>query len=220
MINQKKQSRRDALKIGVAAITVAGATTLSSSASAQTKTPFKVKSTFIPIADSKYLSLNLTNAVGTDNDYFANTNPTSSVFSVGAASNTNRGSEGMIAYCFAEVKGFSKFGSYTGNGNADGTFVYTGFKPAFILVKNTTTAGNSWAMFDNKRLGYNVSNLALFPSDSSAETSGTSYIDILSNGFKMRSTNDFNNKSGDTYIYAAFAENPFCSSKGIPTTAR
>jgi hypothetical protein len=172
------------------------------------------------IGNTGAVFLNNTNATSTGSGYNNNTSPTSTVFSNGNDTMVNSNGATYIAYCFAEVKGFSKFGSYTGNASADGTFVYTGFKPAFIIVKNTTTAGNSWAMFDNKRLGYNVSNLALFPSDSSSETSGTSYIDILSNGFKMRSINDFNNKSGDTYIYMCFAENPFVSSKGIPTTAR
>ena len=174
----------------------------------------------VNIGASKYLALNETIEAQTATGVSNSTDPTSSVFSIGTADRVNTNGNTYIAYCFAEIKGFSKFGSYTGNGSADGSFVYTGFTPAFIIVKNTTTAGNSWAMFDNKRLGYNVSNLALFPSDSSSETSGTSYIDILSNGFKMRSTNDFNNKSGDTYIYMCFASNPFVSSKGICTTAR
>ena len=124
-----------------------------------------------------------------------------------------------IAYCFAEIKGFSKFGSYTGNGNADGTFVYTGFKPAFIMTKSSSNAAY-WVMEDSKRNTSNVVNLELFPNDSTAETNASRPVDFLSNGFKIRHTDTTQNGSGYTYIYMAFAENPFVSSKGIPTTAR
>ena len=124
----------------------------------------------------------------------------------------------MIAYCFSEKKGFSKFGSYTGNGNADGTFVYTGFKPAFILGKNTNAA-NGWYMFDNKRDVSNVVDTYLVASDSAAEATYTA-LDFLSNGFKVRATSGDWNGSGNEIIYMAFAEAPFVSSGGIPTTAR
>jgi hypothetical protein len=139
------------------------------------------------------------------------------VFSVINHSAVN-GSGDYIAYCFADVQGFSKFGSYTGNGSTDGTFVYTGFKPSFFLIKNTTTAGNGWHIFDNKRIGFNTSNYQLSPNSSGAEDTTTGYTDILSNGFKMRSANDFNNKNGDTYIYMAFAEEPLVGDN--PATAR
>ena len=173
------------------------------------------------IGNGAFLRLNTTNASQSATNIWNSTSPTSSVFSLGTAGGSNgSGTNNMIAYCFAEVKGYSKFGSYVGNGNANGTFTYTGFRPSFFLIKNTTTAGNGWHIFDNKRIGFNTSNYQLSPSDSGAEDTTTGYTDILSNGFKMRSTNDFNNKNGDTYIYMAFAENPFVSSKGIPTTAR
>ena len=120
-----------------------------------------------------------------------------------------------IAYCFAPIQGFSKFGSYVGNGNIDGPFVYTGFRPAFILIKDTVAAQN-WLLWDDKRLGYNPENNPLLPNQNSAEETNNE-IDILSNGFKMRSAtyNAANNQ-----IYAAFAEFPFVSSNDIPGVAR
>jgi hypothetical protein len=169
---------------------------------------------------NKNLSLNSNSAVGTDTDFFANTNPTSTVFSVGAASNTNRGSEGMIAYCFRSIKGYSKFGNYTGNGNADGTFIYTGFKPAFVFIKRTDST-NSWHMIDNKRNTFNTVNKVLSSDTSDTEaTTSANPIDFLSNGFKCRGTGTQTNNSSGTYIYMAFAESPFVTSTGIPTTAR
>jgi hypothetical protein len=125
-----------------------------------------------------------------------------------------------IAYCFADVKGFSKFGSYTGNGSANGTFVYTGFKPAFLLIKRTDTL-SQWRVWDNKRNTFNVADTVLLPNDSGADTTNSSqYVDLLSNGFKWRATYVDTNASGGTFIYMAFAESPFVSSKGIPCTAR
>ena len=125
-----------------------------------------------------------------------------------------------IAYCFAEKKGFSKFGSYTGNGSADGTFVYTGFKPAFLIVKESSSAGNNWQIGDNKRNGYNVIAPRLETSTSDSEYTNLSWVDFVSNGFKIRSSDGAFNTSGNTYIYMAFAENPFVTSTSIPTTAR
>jgi hypothetical protein len=113
-----------------------------------------------------------------------------------------------VAYCFAEVEGFSKFGSYTGNGSADGTFVYTGFKPEFFLLKNSTSAGNSWHILDTVRGTFNVYGPSLANHTNAAEVTYT-IGDVLSNGFKLRDTNQAWNGSGDVYIYMAFAENPF-----------
>jgi hypothetical protein len=124
----------------------------------------------------------------------------------------------MIAYCFADVKGFSKFGSYTGNGSADGTFVYTGFKPAFVMLKRTNDTAH-WQMQDSKRIGFNPENERLYASDSAAEQT-INFIDLLSNGFKCITTDAGANGSGDNFIYMAFAENPFVTSTSIPTTAR
>jgi len=128
-----------------------------------------------------------------------------------------------IAYCFHSVKGFSKFGSYTGNGSADGTFVYTGFKPAFLIVKRYNDAGYDWLMYDNKRqVQFNVVDDFLKPNLSDAETTGNANqsLDFLSNGVKFRGSGASSNGSGASYIYMAFAENPFVSSKGLPCTAR
>mgnify|MGYP001189734420 CR=1 FL=1 len=114
-----------------------------------------------------------------------------------------------IAYCFANVEGYSKVGTYVGNGNADGTFVYTGFRPAWILTKNTADA-EWWTLIDNKRLGYNETNSILSPNDVAAEyAAGAGGFDIVSNGFKVRGTSGNFNGSGDTHIYIAFADQPF-----------
>jgi len=147
--------------------------------------------------------------------------PTSSVFYLlgGGATAVNVTGGTYIAYCFAEKKGFSKFGSYVGNGSTDGNFVYTGFKPAWVMVKNTSLAGESWVMLDNKRDPKNPTNLALFANLSNAE-GGTYPFDFVSNGFKIRDSSASYNRSGDTFIYMAFAENPLVGTNNIPTTAR
>ena len=165
----------------------------------------------------KYLTLSTTDAVETATNVFNDTAPTSSLFSIGTALGVNTSSSNYIAYCFAEKKGFSKFGSYTGNGSADGTFVYTGFSPAFVMVKRTNTTSD-WAIWDTARSTYNVVGNYLLPNTSGAE-GNVSYIDVLSNGFKIRSSSVFNTAS-DSIIYMAFAENPFVTSTSIPTTAR
>ena len=177
---------------------------------------------------SYYIYLNSTDAMaGAYANFWNNTAPNSSVITLGSGdTSTNGNGDTYIAYCFAEKKGYSKFGSYTGNGNADGTFVYTGFKPSFILRKRTDTT-SAWLIQDNKRDGINraVTNSlptdqnVLRANDSSAEEFNNE-LDILSNGFKLRATDAFGNASGGTYIYMAFAENPFVTSTGVPATAR
>ena len=152
------------------------------------------------------------------------TTPTSSVFSVGTHTGSNLDGGTFVIYLFGDKQGVSKMGSYTGNGNADGTFVYTGFKPAFVIRK-VTSASSDWIMQDNKRSESGGSNMIrnyLFPNSSQAEVSSQDYfnIDFLSNGFKMRSTDGGANGSGSSYIYMAFAENPFVTSTGVPATAR
>jgi len=169
------------------------------------------------VGNNKALFLNATNAPDTDSAYFNDTSPTSSVFSV-KSGQTNNNYDNQIAYCFAEKQGYSKFRSYAGNGNANGTFIYTGFKPAFVMIKRTDTT-NNWYIHDNKRLGYNVSNSYVKANASSVE-SATTDIDILSNGFKCRSTGNGHNNSSGTYIYAAFAEAPLVGSNNVPCTAR
>ena len=167
------------------------------------------------LGNNKFINLNLSSAETTSSNQWNSTSPTSSVFTVGSDFNNAN----YIAYCFAEKKGFSKIGSYTGNGNADGTFVYTGFKPAFVLVKLSSGA-QGWGLFDNKRIGYNPRNNLLIPSDTGAEYTSGFDVDILSNGFKVRTTDALYNGSGSTYIYMAFAEQPLVGTNNIPATAR
>jgi len=156
--------------------------------------------------------------------HFSRNAPSSTVITLGDggdgdfSTDTNR-AETHVAYCFTSIKGYSKFGSYTGNGNADGTFVYTGFKPAWLMWKRTDS-GTDWRIFDNKRDDDNVVKGRLFPNISDAENTSQDTLDFLSNGFKLRSTNSGGNASGGTYLYMAFAEHPFVSSKGVPVTAR
>jgi len=168
---------------------------------------------------TKTVYLNLTNASNTDTSYFNDTAPTSSVFTLGDNVMSNSDTKNYIAYCFAEKQGFSKFGSYTGNGNADGAFVYTGFRPAFVMVKESSTT-NSWRILDNKRSPINVANLALKADMSSAEFTADHETDFLSNGFKARTSDSNINRSSGTYIYMAFAEAPFVNSNGVPNNAR
>lgn len=164
--------------------------------------------------------LNLSNAFSVDANFWNSTSATSSVFTVGAGGDVNASGATFIAYCFTDIKGYSKFGSYTGNGSTDGTFVYTGFRPAYIMVKNTGNGGvNSWNIFDNARSTYNVLNARLYANSSASEGTGN-MCDFLSNGIKFRNTDTDYNGSANTYIYMAFAENPFVTSGGIPVTAR
>lgn len=154
------------------------------------------------------LRFNNTDAVRTDSTFFLNTEPTSSVFTIGGTRFAS--GRDYVAYCFSGVEGFSKFGSYVGNGSTDGPFVYTGFRPAFVLFKKTNITTASWAIRDNTRYTYNPTRNTLYPDKSDAEYTGTAHdIDFLSNGFKPRTTDGLFNSSGATYIYMAFAENPF-----------
>jgi hypothetical protein len=174
------------------------------------------------IGNNKKLNLNST-AAEASSGYMNNTSPTSSVFTVVDDADIGGSGRTYIAYCFAPVKGFSAMGSYTGNGNADGAFIYTGFKPAFVLAKRTN-AVESWVMFDNKRDPHNVVGHILHPNNNTVEsdqTGGTLYVmDFLSNGFKLKGTDTLVNGSGSTYIYMAFAEAPLVSSNGVPAVAR
>jgi len=156
------------------------------------------------------LFLNLTNAVSSaSNAYWNSTAPSSTVFSVNTATTTNAANT-MVAYCFSAVAGYSAFGSFTGNGSTDGPFVYLGFKPRWVMWKNSSTAGTDWTIIDSSRNTYNVANSGLQPNGTYAEASNSNYqIDFLSNGFKLRTTNAEANQSGISIIYAAFAENPF-----------
>ena len=169
----------------------------------------------------KFLYLDVTDAVGDDTGHFNDTEPTTSVFSVGGANGTNYSGEALIAYCFANVQGYSKIGSYVGNASTNGTYVYTGFKPAWLMVKKSAGTG-SWFIKDNKRDPGNPAEETL-ASDSPSSAAGWGAgddIDLLSNGFKFKDDTANINTSGDTYIYMAFAENPFVTSTGVPATAR
>ena len=171
---------------------------------------------------TKQLILQETDAEASFTATWNDTEPTSSVFSVGTSNGTNRSGGGLIAYIFSERKGYSKFGSYTGNGNADGPMIVTGMKPAWVMAKRTDSA-NGWMMFDNKRSSLTVPgnpHNELFNANTNDAEGTTNYIDILSNGWKIRSTDGALNGSGGSYIYICFAESPFVTSTGVPATAR
>ena len=174
---------------------------------------------------NQFMILNSTarDATGTQ---FNSTVPTSSVFSIGSNNNMNQNNNSFVAYSFTNIKGFSKFGGYTGNGSADGTFIYTGFSPAFVMIKNVSQAAN-WNIKDNRRnnastsFNINPRNATLLPNDNAADQDANA-LDFLSNGFKNRSTGGDVNGTED-YLYMAFAENPFVATSGtsaLPVTAR
>ena len=173
------------------------------------------KNTAAPETDS--LILNETNATADQNTHWNDTAPTSSVFTVGSGSVTNRNNSTYVYYLFSEKQGFSKFGSYTGNANADGTFVYTGFKPAWVMVKKSSGA-NNWVIQDTKRNPRNMMTEFLMANVTDAEGTGLNF-DFLSNGFKLRSNSGGTN-SAATYVYLAFAGEPLVTSEGVPATAR
>ena len=170
--------------------------------------------------ETDYLQLNDDGATIDNDNKWNDTAPTSSVFTVNTSSDTNKSGDAMIAYCFANIKGYSKLGSYEGNGNADGTFVYLGFRPAWLMVK-PIDASDNWVNFDNKRLGFNssVSPYSLHANKNFAETTDTGQLDFLSNGFKIRNSGNTVNRTS-TFIYMAFAESPLVNSNGIPNNAR
>ena len=169
------------------------------------------------IGNAHDIYLNGANAKASDTSWNSTT-PTSSVFTVNGA-NVNVSGAPYIAYVFANVTGYSKFGSYTGNGNADGAFIYTGFKPAFVMVKNSSATSTNWTICDSKRDGFNDNNHRLFPNIGDAESAASPW-EMYSNGFKMTTTGSYVNSSGDNFIYMAFAEAPLVGSNNIPCTAR
>ena len=170
------------------------------------------------VGNTKYLKLNGTNAATTSAASWNDTSPTSTLFSIGDSTSTNGSGNSLIAYCFADKSGYSQFGKYLGNSQADGTFQYTGFRPAFVMLKKTD-ATSDWYLFDNKRQGYNTQNEGLRPNSSAGELTDD-YMDLVSNGFKLISTNTELNNGGSPYIYMAFAEFPFVSSNDVPGVAR
>ena len=178
--------------------------------------------------ETEIIYLNLSNATSDDNGFWNDTAPTSSVFTVGGDNGINGNSDAMIAYCWAPKQGYSKFGKYVGNGNANGTFVYTGFRPAFVLIKRTTGT-TEWQLIDNKRSdqggGFgNVIDEVIAPSTDDASydegTAGSWFADFYATGFKLRGAWAAGNVDGQTYIYCAFAESPTVNSNGVPTNAR
>jgi len=155
-----------------------------------------------------HLDTNVVWSTTSASTYF-NTAPTSTVFGIGTAGNVNTNTNNYQAYCWSEVEGFSKFGSYEGNGDNDGSFVHTGFAPRYLLTK-ASSHGSSWQLWDTERQPYNVNANTLAPDDSAAETGTAGYsVDMLSNGFKFRMYGSSSNQSGYTYIFAAFAAAPF-----------
>ena len=177
------------------------------------------KNTQYPWTDNLYLN----NADGTtDSDtVWDDQAPNSTEIKIGTNSGVNSDNVEYIMYAFAEKKGFSKFGSYVANGSTDGPFIYTGFKPAWVLAKRSNGGSENWNINDNKRSPFNVTKIKLSPNTNGAEAEDTGYsIDFLSNGFKIRNDGGDHNSTGDTYVYVAFAEHPFVSSEGVPVTAR
>ena len=172
------------------------------------------------IGAGKYLTLNTNSSDSTSSGAWNDTAPSSTVVTLGSFDNSND-NDSMVAYCFAEKQGYSKFGSYKGNGNSNGPFVYTGFKPAWLITKKSS-ASDHWKIYDTKRDTFNDgSATGLKANESENESdSGTRGIDLLSNGFKLRETDGDTNGVGQDFIYMAFAEHPFVSSEGVPVTAR
>ena len=177
------------------------------------------------VGNTKYLALNDADAAATYSGYWNDTSPTTSVFSVGSDGDVSGGNgEEVISYCFAPIKGYSKFGAYTGNNNADGPFIYTGFKPAWVIIKAVADTGGAknWRIADTKRSsssGNNTIDKQLMSNNTDAEDSGND-VDLLSNGFKVRSTAAQWNANGIDIVYAAFAENPFVATNNVVATAR
>ena len=168
-----------------------------------------------------YMYLNTTALAADDDGYFDDTAPTSTVFNVGNDGSINDASNTYVAYCWAPKQGYSKFGSYIGTGNADGAFIYTGFKPAMTITKVVAGGSNSWYMFDRLRsVAYNPQNGRLEADGSGTETTSNKDIDYLSNGWKIRVDDSGMNHDGRTFLYAAFAENPLVNSEGVPSNAR
>ena len=171
------------------------------------------------LGNTKGMFLTTTAAADTSAGYFNNTTPTSSVFSVANSGDTNSNGNPTIAYCFAEKQGYSKFSSFVGSGNADGPFIYTGFKPAWIMTKIISSA-DDWQICDNKRDPDNAVFSQLNANSSAAQNDGDAKVDFLSNGFKIRKSGGSWNASGSSFIYMAFAEQPLVTSSGVPATAR
>ena len=172
------------------------------------------------LGNTKNMRLNLQDPEATSTAFWNDTTPTSSVVTLGNQTTVN-GAYNYVAYCFAPVTGFSSFGKYNGTGSTDGAFVYTGFRPGWVIAKRYDSGSEDWNMWDSKRIGYNVSgNDKLYANLTSAESTGSNEINILSNGFQWRTTNGGLNASGGSYIYMAFAEFPIVGSNDDVGLAR
>ena len=169
-------------------------------------------------SNKSFLTLNENGTLAANGSATTFTSVSSTTFGVGTDDIISESSHTFIAYCFAEKKGYSKIGSWVGNGNADGTFIYTGFRPAYLIYKNTDTADN-WFVHDNKRQGYNNQNELMFMDITQAEST-VDRIDFHANGFKTTDSDKGVNKSGDVYVYYAVAEQPLVNSNGVPGNAR
>jgi len=170
------------------------------------------------LGNNSEMYLNATDAAPGSTGAWNTTSPTSSVFSVGSHGGTNASGQAIIAYCFAEKQGYSKFGSYSANNSSNGTYIHLGFKPALFICKKSSGT-ETWHIHDNKRSPFNVSSAELYASENQAEDTNAR-LDLLSNGVKMRTDGGGYNTGSETYIYMAFAESPFVSSTGVPATAR
>ena len=165
-----------------------------------------------------WMNIDDTTAATDDANMWNDTAPTSAIFTVGNSGGSNGSGVTYIAYCWRSIQGFSKFGSYVGNGDDDGRFVYTGFRPAWVMAKKSSSTGD-WGIYNNKSNSYNVMDLRFKANTTAAEDeSSDNNLDFLSNGFKFRSSVGWN--ASATYIYMAFAEAPFVNSNGVPCNAR
>ncbi len=172
-------------------------------------------------SNNYFLVLNEANQQASDTAKWQNTDPSSTVFTLGNGGGVNANTQTHVAYCFAEKTGYSKFDSYLGNNNENGPFIYTGFKPAFVMVKIINTQNDNWAMYDNKRNPFNLTTSQRFrANDTQADTASNSEVHFFSNGFKVHGSDGEINGSGAKYIYMAFAEAPLVGTNNIPATAR
>ena len=170
------------------------------------------------LGNQKYMKLNSAAAISGTDGMWGSYTPDSVNMKMSNDAQIGASGGTFIMYCFADIQGYSKISSYIGSGNTNGTFVYTGFKPSWVLIKNTA-ASEAWFLYDNKR-GVNGAMKALFPDENAADGGAADNIDLLSNGFKLRTAGAILNSSGAEFIYMAFAENPFVTSTGIPGLAR